>query len=153
MIATTATGDMMQANPYYRAMAPDDSREADMELAFLKAARIVRDGSGRVRHGRVAGGGPGPGGPLQQGAGRHDRRPVPRGRPSADVHPDSSEQGSGGVTERDVLRMNSTAEEAEQVCRRLADEPRTVVYWAARAQEFGAFLNDFYSRCGSEGSG
>ncbi|MGV9854518.1 hypothetical protein ACWDWU_38045 [Streptomyces sp. NPDC003442] len=50
-----------------------------------------------------------------------------------------------------VARKESIGEPADAVCERITANPRTVVYWASRALQFSAFLDDFGDNTACEG--
>ncbi|WP_443252345.1 hypothetical protein [Streptomyces sp. 6N106] len=152
VIGTTATADLMQVDGYYRRVAPTDSREAAIEAEFARRGNIMDDGTGSCSPARAAVVVKDPRDLYSDEigtlfAGRFGARPftleyTPGGR-------------SGGVAQGPgqdgAARKDSIGELADAVCERVIANPRTVVYWASRALQFSAFLDDFGDNTACEG--
>lgn len=143
MIGTAATAEEMQRSPMYRQVAPDNRREARIAANFARHANIVQTAPGKCAPARKA---VVIGDPTDiYSANLSDRFAeefkdvhriwYPVEHPSASPPP--ARQG-----QRDEW-VSHTSQMAESICRRLKEEPRTVVYWAARAHEFENLLDDF----------
>ncbi|MFI0775086.1 hypothetical protein [Streptomyces sp. NPDC021212] len=151
MIGTAATAEEMQRSPMYRQVAPDNHREARVAANFARHANIVQTAPGTCAPARKA---VVIGDPTDiysanlsdrfaEAFGDVHRIWYPVQRPSAAPPPKRKGQGDEWVSH--------TSQMADSICRRLKEEPRTVVYWAARAHEFENFLDDFDSRTGCNG--
>ncbi|MGY0063242.1 hypothetical protein ACWY4P_43020 [Streptomyces sp. LZ34] len=142
IIGTVATAEEMQRHPMYRQVAPDNRREARIAADFARRGNIVQTAPGKCA-------------PAEQAVVIAD----PTDKYSANLSERFTEEFRGThriwytagddshhpAQEDDVEWVQKFSEMAEKVCRRLKDEPRTVVYWTARADEFGAFLDEFNS--------
>ncbi|WP_431044392.1 ABC transporter substrate-binding protein [Streptomyces sp. P1-3] len=156
MVGTTATADQMQVSRYYRPMAPSNSRETRIEGEFAHRARIMEDASGGCAPAEAAVVIQDPLDVYSKGLGDGFAETFGRDRwhklwysPDA---PDGSGGGSGNGPDTDrVSRKETIRDVAEAVCERITQRPRTVVFWAARAREFTAFLNDFGDNTSCEG--
>ncbi|WP_246097297.1 hypothetical protein [Streptomyces botrytidirepellens] len=151
MIGTAATAEEMQRSPMYRQVAPDNHREARIAANFARHANIVQTAPGTCAPAKKA---VVIGDPTDiYSANLSDRFAeefedvhriwYPVQRPSA--APPPKRKGQGGEW------VSHTSQMADSICRRLKEEPRTVVYWAARAHEFENFLDDFDRRTGCNG--
>ncbi len=151
MIGTAATAEEMQRSPMYRQVAPDNHREARIAANFARHANIVQTAPGTCAPAKKA---VVIGDPTDiYSANLSDRFAeefedvhriwYPVQRPSASPPPKPKGQGGEWVSH--------TSQMADSICRRLKEEPRTVVYWAARAHEFENFLDDFDRRTGCNG--
>ncbi|MEU0806099.1 hypothetical protein [Streptomyces sp. NPDC005970] len=144
VIGTVATAEEMQRHPMYRQVAPDNRREARIAADFARRGNIVQTAPGKCA-------------PAERAVVIAD----PTDNYSANLSERFTEEfrdthriwyTAGGdrmshhpAQEDGVEWVQKFSEMAEKVCRRLKDEPRTVVYWTARANEFGAFLDEFNS--------
>ncbi|MET7935252.1 hypothetical protein [Streptomyces sp. NPDC005322] len=143
MIGTSATAEEMQRSAMYRQVPPDNHREARIAAEFAREGNIVRTAPGKC-------------GPA--------RKAVVIGDPHDIYSHNLSERfaaefegarqiwyplgstpasSSAGQSEGEDEWVSNPSEMAASICRRLKEEPRTVVYWAARANEFENFLNVF----------
>ncbi|MGP4114598.1 hypothetical protein ACTWP5_27280 [Streptomyces sp. 4N509B] len=145
-IVTNATADEMQVGAHLHQIAPPSSREAEVAGAFAREANIVEDTDGACAPAQAA--------IVVQSP--HDLYSRSLGDSFAE---DFRSAAGPGSVERlwhtpdadapDDLPRDVTWEEdvhgvAESVCERIqqAEETPTIVYWAARAQQFRAFLSD-----------
>ncbi|WP_055548725.1 hypothetical protein [Streptomyces sp. NBRC 110028] len=151
MIGTAATAEEMQRSPMYRQVAPDNRREARVAADFARHANIVQTAPGTCAPAKKAVVIGDPTDIYSANLGDrfaeefHDVHRIwyPVQRPSAAPTPERKGQGDEWVSH--------TSQMADSICRRLKEEPRTVVYWAARAHEFENFLDDFDGRTGCNG--
>ncbi|WP_039941118.1 aromatic ring-opening dioxygenase LigA [Streptomyces himastatinicus] len=151
LIGTAATAEEMQNSPMYRQVAPDNHREAGIAAAFARHANIVQTGPRTCAPARKA---VVIGDPTDiYSANLSDRFAekfgdvhhiwYPVRRPSASPSAEQKARGDEWVSH--------TSQMVTSICRRLKEEPRTVVYWAARAHEFQNFLTDFDRLTGCNG--
>lgn len=152
MIGTVATAENMLRQEMYRQVAPDNGREAQIAADFAHRGNIVE---------------------ISQ----EPKRCAPAKR--AVIIKDPTDLYSANLADRfkgyfrasDVLQystgepvdtapaqqrkdvewVQSLDEMATEVCERIEAEPRTVVYWAGRANEFEGFLDEFDSGTDCEG--
>jgi ABC-type branched-subunit amino acid transport system substrate-binding protein len=151
MIGTAATAEEMQRSPMYRQVAPDNHREARVAADFARHANIVQTAPGTCAPARKAVVIGDPTDIYSENLSNRfaeefedvHRIWYPVQRPSAAPPPKRKDRGGEWVSH--------TSQMADSICRRLKQEPRTVVYWAARADEFENFLNDFDRRTGCNG--
>ncbi|MGP3967602.1 hypothetical protein [Streptomyces sp. 6N223] len=147
-IATNATADEMQSGVYFHQIAPPSSREAEIATAFTRQAGIVRDASGGCAPARAAVVVQDPNDLYSMSLGTSFSRQFASdgGRGSVRRLWYSPDAGSprpmppeGASWEESVRGV------AVSVCERIRRDPDTptVVYWASRAREFDAFLDDF----------
>ncbi|WP_064456387.1 type 1 periplasmic-binding domain-containing protein [Streptomyces hygroscopicus] len=152
VVGTTATADLMQVDGYYRRVAPTNSREAAVEAGFARRGNIMDDGTGKCSPAAAAVVVKDPRDLYSDEVGtlfaeRFGARPVtleytPGGR---------ADGGAQGPGEDGVARTDSISDLADAVCERISGNPRTVVYWASRALQFSAFLDDFEDNTACEG--
>lgn len=138
VIATTATADAMQKGlTYYRPMSPSNSRESAVAAQFAHTARIIRT-EGRhcaeADHAVVI---KDPGDLFSDELGTMFAKRFGSGAETLSL----SEQ-DGATTPDDIART---------VCARIKQNPRTVVYWAARVRNFSAFLGRYGPDSGCAG--
>ncbi|WP_181766256.1 hypothetical protein [Streptomyces albidus (ex Kaewkla and Franco 2022)] len=138
VIGTTATADAMQWNPerhkkltYYRPMAPSNSRESRTAAAFVRSARVADDRDG---HCRVATRAVVVAEPDDLFSSEMSEKFARRFGPGAETLPLANRGEGGGMPPVSV---------AKTVCERVKQEPRTIVYWAARVRNFSAFVNAY----------
>ncbi|OEV30125.1 aromatic ring-opening dioxygenase LigA [Streptomyces nanshensis] len=149
MIGTVATAEEMQDHQWYRQVAPDNGREARIAADFARRGNIVQTGTETdtcvpARKAVVIAD---PDDKYSDNLSRRFTEEFERGRPdtahtlwySPDGEP--NRRRTGGRSDGEWVA--SPSEMAKLVCRRLTKDPRTVVYWAERSNEFGAFLNYF----------
>ncbi len=141
MIGTVATAQEMQGHPMYRQVAPDNGREARIAADFARRGNIVRTAPDTCA-------------PAEKAvviANPNDtysnNLSVRFTEAFGTTHtlwydPDGKDTGRPARSEN-AEWVGTPREMAEQVCRHLKDDPRTVVYWASRSNEFNAFLDDF----------
>ncbi|MBB1243101.1 hypothetical protein GL263_05900 [Streptomyces durbertensis] len=132
MVGTSATADsMLEISPQYYQIAPANRREAQAAVTFLKHQRFVRTESGDRERAEAAVVVYDPADPysLNLATGFRDefRRQIGDRITAVEHAPD------GG----------SLNDLARQVCAAIVQQPATVVFWAARAREMLAFLDDF----------
>lgn len=141
MIGTVATAERMQDNKWYRQVAPDNAREAEIAADFVRRGNIVQTGAGTCAPAREAVVIADPTDEYSRNLSSRFGKEFAHDRASSThkllYSPDSD------VPEYGAEWVKSPGEIAERVCARLREEPRTVVYWAERAKEFGAFLDAF----------
>lgn len=145
MIGTTATADAMQQRARYYQMAPDNRRQADVAVSFLRHyPAVVRDGGERVAaesavvasdphddYSRnlaedfVAAFDAGIGGAVEE---VHYQPQDPRNQ--------EADAPRGSEAESDFGRV------AHGVCERLAQGPAAVLFWAGREGDLIAFMNE-----------
>mgnify|MGYP001324220907 CR=1 FL=1 len=148
VVTTSATAGEMDSGHYFHAVAPPNNREARILTAFVRRANIIVQGDG----------------PTAQTA--RECAPALAAvvvQDPEDLYSDSigdlfAEYFDGPVrqvlhtpggrpiaepSEESVSAANSADEVAEEVCRAVTEEPRTVVYWAARTVEYQAFLHSY----------
>ncbi|MBL1098076.1 hypothetical protein [Streptomyces coffeae] len=152
MVGTTATADAMQVSDHYRRVAPINSREAGVEAAFAHRGRIVDDGSGNCAPAEAAVVVKDPRDLYSQEIGRLFAERF-GGRPTTLAYTPGGRDKSRAQLPSDdrVVVQDSIGELADAVCERITEAPRTVVYWASRAAEFSAFLDDFGDDTACEG--
>ncbi|QKV94892.1 hypothetical protein HUT19_26690 [Streptomyces sp. NA02950] len=152
VVGTTATADLMRVDGYYRRVAPTNSRETAIEADFARRGNIIDDGTGACSPARAAVVVKDPRDLYSDELGtlfaeRFGARPytleyTPGGR-------------AGGLAQEPgddrVVRKDSIGDLADAVCEHITDNPRTVVYWASRALQFSAFLDDFGDNTACEG--
>ncbi|MGW4077166.1 hypothetical protein ACWELB_27345 [Streptomyces asiaticus] len=153
VVGTTATADLMQVDGYYRRVAPTNSREAAVEADFAHRGNIMDDGTGSCSPARAAVVVKDPRDLYSDEIGtlfaeRFGARPftleyTPGGRGGGLAQGQPPKDG--------VARKESIGELADAVCERITANPRTVVYWASRALQFSAFLDDFGDNTACEG--
>ncbi|MCH6163162.1 ABC transporter substrate-binding protein [Streptomyces marispadix] len=145
MLGTVATAERMQGHKYYRQVAPDNRREARISADFARHGNIVKTGPETCAPAEKAIVIADPSDEYSSNLSDRFRREFGK-RDTRTLwytpDTDSANRDTGGSD--DVNWADSSRDLAEQVCSRLhRKKPRTVVFWAARANEFGAFLNDF----------
>ncbi|MBT2384974.1 hypothetical protein [Streptomyces sp. ISL-11] len=142
MIGTTATALEMQQHGMYRQVAPDNRREARIAADFARRGNIVETSARTCAPARAA-----------------IVVADPTDSYSANLSELFTSEFEGARTIRytaepsrepvpaasgDRVESASTLDEvANRVCERIQENPRTVLYWAARPTEFSAFLNAF----------
>ncbi|MDT0309028.1 hypothetical protein RM780_18980 [Streptomyces sp. DSM 44917] len=163
VVTTSATANEMDPGQYFRAAAPPNSREAEVVSRFARSANIVRE--------NPEAGQDTPGGcvPAEAAVVVQDPRDL-YSDGIGDRFAEEFAEGAEGVedagdAEDAVLQVLHTPEGppapapsegsrvaadtpeeiAVEVCEAVTDEPRTVVYWAARSVEFQAFLHEYES--------
>lgn len=152
MIGTVATAEEMQDSEMYHQVAPDNGREARIAADFARHGNIVRTGAGSCAPAREAVVVGDPDDIYSRNLSQRfaeefdDAYPIWYSGDSADA------SGSPTRKDPDGERVADTAELADTICERLQQDPRTVVYWAARSNEFEAFLYSFNARtvCGGK---
>ncbi|MDG9700708.1 hypothetical protein [Streptomyces sp. DH37] len=145
IVSSTATAKRMGVGLYYHGAAPGNRREAQVVGAFLAHANTVRTGDGScVPAGSVAVV-TDPADVYSDDLGKEVVREFGRtGQTGARIgYTPGAESGQTVPDETDLDMKFSMSEVAEAVCNRLLDNPRTLVYWAARVREFETFLNTF----------
>jgi ABC-type branched-subunit amino acid transport system substrate-binding protein len=153
VITTTATADEMNPGRYFHAVAPPNSREAQIVGQFAQRANIVRK---NMDHGEGA---PEECAPAEAAVVVLDPEDVfsksigeslAKEFPTEAVHtvrhtpeeqsPEDADQSDSAAEHTVVKNIRAVANE---VCTEVTNEPRTVVYWAARSFEFEAFLEEY----------
>ncbi|RKN39452.1 hypothetical protein [Streptomyces hoynatensis] len=148
-LATNATADEMQAGTYYHQLAPPSSREAAIVSRFVHEARIVEDGSGGCLPARAAIVVQDPADLYSKSVGDGFTRSFEaEGGTWRTLWHTPPGEGTGAPPRSPDTRIgweSSIHGVAEAVCAQLrnASGTPTVVFWAARSRELGAFLNDF----------
>ncbi|SCK48887.1 hypothetical protein [Streptomyces sp. WMMB 322] len=142
MIGTVATAQEMQRHSMYRQVAPDNGREARIAADFARRGNIVRTGPGTCAPAEKAVVIADPGDAYSDNLSRRFTQAF------GDTHtlwysPDGKSHGPSAEGRGDVDWVGTPMEMATEVCRLLKAEARTVVYWAARSNEFSNFLADF----------
>jgi hypothetical protein len=138
VIGTTATADAMQRDPvadkaltYYRPMSPDNSRESRIAASFARSARVVADDGGKCEYAKRAL-------VIEEPddlfSSELSAKFAHEFGPGAERLPLSDSGEGGGYTPVGI---------AKTVCERIKQEPRTLVYWAARVRNFSAFVNAY----------
>ncbi|MGP4111116.1 hypothetical protein ACTWP5_09400 [Streptomyces sp. 4N509B] len=153
VVTTSATADEMNPGTFFHAMAPPNSREAAVVSAFARRANIVEEAPGECVPARAAVVVKDPSDLYSDSIGRHFAASFrEHGGAVEQVHQfrggePPSNPGSQGVTVADTA-----AEVSDAICAAVTREPRTIVYWAARAAEFQNFLNHYgdSSECSEE---
>ncbi|MFF9000041.1 ABC transporter substrate-binding protein [Streptomyces achromogenes] len=146
VIVSTSTANAMLPGhnaEFVHRVSPVNSRETDVEAAFVQYGAIVRDDSGDCHTARAAVVVRDPSDLYSNELGEQfgeKFEKLTRVRPftvaygtnaAATAPPDS------GVVTDDISRV------AQAVCTRLHKDDRTLLYWAARAEDFGSFLHEF----------
>ncbi|WP_069811660.1 hypothetical protein [Streptomyces sp. TP-A0874] len=135
VVGTTATANALSDGAFFRRVSPNNSRETDIEADFANRANIVEYEDGKCAPAEAAV-------VVEQRGDLYSEeiaglfagkftasRPGPGNEPTATI----SLTGGG----------SDIHDKAHQVCELVQREPRTVVYWAARAAEFSSFLGHF----------
>ncbi|WP_314176692.1 type 1 periplasmic-binding domain-containing protein [Streptomyces winkii] len=147
MLGTVATAERMQEHQWYRQVAPDNRREARIAAKFARLGNIVKTGKDTCAPAEKAVVIADPddeysndlSGLFTEEFGRSDTRTL--------WYSPEGNSGSRSTKGRDDVRwVESPSAMANEVCRRLKSRKHTVVYWAARANEFGTFLSYFDRR-------
>ncbi|MEU5101697.1 hypothetical protein AB0H07_05310 [Streptomyces sp. NPDC021354] len=156
MVGTTATADAMNVSPYYRRVAPTNSREARIEADFAHRGNIMDGGSGGCSPAEAAVVVQDPADLYSKEIGNFFAEQFggdwskleysPGGRSGG-----ASESGAPGSGGNRVTHEDSIKDVADAVCERIKAQPRTVLYWASRAREFTAFLDVFGDDTSCEG--
>ncbi|UGY93586.1 hypothetical protein [Streptomyces gobiensis] len=136
MISTSATADeMTEQSPQYYQIAPGNRREARAAVSFVKHQEFVTlpDGSRRRAKSTVV---------------VHDPHDPYSSNLSADFEAEFRKEVGGKVTMVDYSPdseavSSSVTDLARRVCGALRAEPATMVFWAGRAREMLAFLDEF----------
>ncbi|MDT0345102.1 hypothetical protein [Streptomyces litchfieldiae] len=148
-ISTNATADEMQPGTFYHQMGPPSSREADIAAEFTREASIVQDENGQCAPAEAAIVIQDPADLYSTSLGNSFMTEFEaRGGSWHTLWYTPPDLATGTPTQPAdprIRRENNMHAVAESVCARILQEPdtETVVYWAARSREFGAFLNDF----------
>ncbi|WP_069815534.1 hypothetical protein [Streptomyces sp. TP-A0874] len=142
MIGTVATAEEMLRHSMYRQVAPDNGREARIASEFSRHGNIVETRPGLCSPAKkavvIAN-------PDDTYSANLSERFV-EGFPAAHTlwySPGEGRSEHSAQGRSDIEWVQNLSEMAEKVCERLKEEPRTVVYWASRSNEFGAFLSEF----------
>jgi ABC-type branched-subunit amino acid transport system substrate-binding protein len=141
VITTTTTADEMDPGRYFHAMAPANTREAGIVSRFARRANLIEES---------------PGACVSAEAALVVKDPTDLYSESIGEKFASAFKDDGGeVQELDhtpvenasaaTSPVDNPTEIAEQVCEAVSDEPRTIVYWAARNREFQAMLDSYDS--------
>ncbi|MEU8349071.1 hypothetical protein [Streptomyces sp. NPDC048845] len=150
MIGTVATAEEMLRHRMYRQVAPDNGREARIAAGFALRGNVVETEPGvcapAERAVVIAD-------PDDVYSANLSTRFTEEFQDSETIWYSTSERRSRHSAQGrdDVEWVQNLSEMAASVCAALKEERRTVVYWAARANEFGAFLNEFGSGTGCNG--
>lgn len=136
VVGTTATADEMEENAsYFQRLAPRNTREARVESEFARRANIVRTSGGEC-------------GSATSAVVVKDSRDL-YSRDIGKGFADEFRRGGGtrvktlDLAAQDVRGDSVIADAAKRACVRMHNEPRTVLYWAARAPRLSAFLDEF----------
>ncbi|QKV92606.1 hypothetical protein HUT19_13305 [Streptomyces sp. NA02950] len=143
MIGTSATAEQMQGSAMYRQIPPDNGREARIAAEFARHGNIVRTRPGECAPAEKA---VVIGDPHDIYSANLSERFTEEFKGARQIwYPlgDASASPPSGVNDGGDEWVSSPPQMATSICRRLTEEPRTVVYWAARANEFENFLNAF----------
>ncbi|GGR37278.1 hypothetical protein [Streptomyces netropsis] len=142
VIGTTATALEMQQHGMYRQVAPDNRREARIAADLARRGNIVETSAGTCAPARAAVVVADPTDSYSANLGElftsafEGARTI---RYTAEPGREPVPPASGDRVES----ASTLAEVAIRVCERIQEDPRTVVYWAARPTEFSAFLEEF----------
>jgi hypothetical protein len=139
IVGTTATAnEMQQASGNYWPTTPDNVREAGIEARFVRDARIIADQGAADRCSKAARA------IVVQNDGdlysnglskafQQDAKDLGLPFQVINYSQTSGASGAGQVSTARGL--------ADEVCRELQLDPRSVVYWTTRARDFTAFVN------------
>ncbi|MFJ9680830.1 ABC transporter substrate-binding protein [Streptomyces sp. NPDC101194] len=131
MIGTSATADDMQdqSNQYYQ-LAPTNDREARIMNAFLQKESIILSENGKMSRAKNA-----------------IVMSDPKDKYSSNLAKDfTTAFGKSNITSIEYTPSHegkSLTDQANQVCKKLTDDPETAVVWASRARELKAFLDEY----------
>ncbi|WP_236075528.1 hypothetical protein [Streptomyces coffeae] len=143
MIGTSATAEQMQGSAMYRQIPPDNGREARIAAEFARHGNIVRTAPGECAPAEKA---VVIGDPHDIYSTNLSERFAEEFKGARQIWfplGDASASPPSGLNDGGDEWVSSSTQMATSICRRLTEEPRTVVYWAARANEFESFLNAF----------
>ncbi|MEU3351749.1 ABC transporter substrate-binding protein [Streptomyces sp. NPDC037389] len=141
VIGTVTTAEEMQQNHMYRQVAPDNRREARVAAEFARRGNIVETSPGVCAPAReavvVAD-------PTDRYSDNLRRRFVQEFKNTRTILYTAEPEAPFDPPQDDrTERARTLTDMAASVCRRIRAEPRTVVYWAGRGNEFSAFLDEF----------
>uniref|UniRef100_UPI00066D4E67 ABC transporter substrate-binding protein n=1 Tax=Streptomyces sp. SBT349 TaxID=1580539 RepID=UPI00066D4E67 len=148
-ISTYATADEMQAGPFYRQMGPPSSREAEVVSRFMREGNIAVDDSGACAPAEAAIVVQDPADLYSNsiGDGVAAMFEADGGSSQTLLHtpPEAEPRGVTQPSDSEARWETSIHGLATAVCDELlqAADTETVLYWASRARELEAFLNDF----------
>ncbi|MCL3996461.1 ABC transporter substrate-binding protein [Streptomyces lavenduligriseus] len=149
VIITSSTANAMlpgRNDEFVHRISPVNSRETDVEAAFVRHGAIVGDDSGDCHTARAAVVVRDSHDLYSNELGEQFREKFERltGAPAYSVAYDQNAGASApppaGVTTDDITQV------ARTVCGRLGEEDRTLLYWAGRAEDFSSFLRAFGER-------
>lgn len=152
MVGTAATATDMLGQRMYRQIPPDNLREARIAAAFAQHGNVVETSDGRCRPATRAVVITDPADVYSGDLGRHFANAFT----GEDHVLTYSPNGEGNTTTTDLPGARSTQraenvrDMATRVCDHIGEDERTLVYWAARANEFTAFLDEVFSSCEEE---
>ncbi|CAL9563774.1 ABC transporter substrate-binding protein [Streptomyces sp. enrichment culture] len=149
VIITSSTANAMlpgRNDEFVHRISPVNSRETDVEAAFVRHGAIIGDDSGDCHTARAAVVVRDSHDLYSNELGEQFREKFERltGAPAYSVAYDQNAGASApppaGVTTDDITQV------ARTVCGRLGEEDRTLLYWAGRAEDFSSFLRAFGER-------
>ncbi|MEU3351750.1 ABC transporter substrate-binding protein [Streptomyces sp. NPDC037389] len=151
MVGTVATAEAMQRSDLYRQVAPDNRREARIAAAFARHGNLVEISPGRCVPARRAVVVADPEDTYSDNLSTRFVEQIP------DARTIWYSAQPGKASERRVPPDDRTewartlSDMARIVCGRIKEDRRTVLYWAARQNEFAAFLDEFDGRAECNG--
>ncbi|MEU8582181.1 hypothetical protein [Streptomyces abikoensis] len=143
MVGTAATAEAMQRSDLYRQVAPDNRREARIAAAFARHGNLVETAPGRCAPARRAVVVADPEDTYSDNLSTRFVAAFPDAR-TIWYSPNPGKPSDRRDPPNDRTEWaRSLSDMARTVCARIKEDPRTVLYWAARQNEFAAFLDEF----------